>query len=1135
MKKKLKVLFGGPKKERRDLKKLLLMTKLTLLLIFFSVIQAIAVDSYAQMTRLSLKIDTQPLEKILDEIEDKSEFFFLYNKDLIDVEQKVSVEAQNEPIKAILDEVLDGKNIAYTVYDRQIVLSDAGVIKKMVAQQKSVSGKVTDSSGLPLPGVTVVVKGTTNGTVTSVDGEYSLSNIPEEATLQFSFVGMKAQEILVDGKAIINVEMEDETIGLEEVVAIGYGTQKKETVSGAISTVKGDDLKQSPALNFSSNLVGRMSGIVSVTQSGEPGNDSPTIQIRGSNTLNDNSPLIVIDGISNRSMAQLDPADIESVTVLKDASAAIYGAQAANGVVIITTKRGSIGKPEIKVNFNQGFSQPTRIPEMANAPEYATMLNEINYYRGRAPLYTEEEIQKFGDGSDPWRYPNTDWFDETLRNYTPQNYGNLSVSGGTENMKYFVSLGAKYQDGIYKKSATKYSQYNFRSNLDGKITDNINFSIDISGRQEDRQTSTNGEDRIYWMLVRGKPTFHAYWPDGRPGPDLEYGENPVVIATNETGYDREKKYLFESNIKLNATIPWVKGLSLTGNLAVDKVINNYKRFQKPWYLYTWDEVSYDNEGNPLLVRGKRGIDDPNLTQRMNDRQNITANLLMNYTTKFRDTHGVNVLFGVERNEGDYMGFEAYRRYFVSDVIDELFAGGDREKNNNGESSLSARLNYFGRVNYNFKEKYLVDFVWRYDGSYIFPEEGRYGFFPGVSLAWRVSEEDFWNDNFIQSLKIRGSWGQTGNDRVDPYQYLTAYAYKTGRIIDWEPELITSVIFNGESNKVLAEQDIPNTQITWEVANQSNIGFDMQALGGKLYFESDYFYNLRTKILIERSESVPATAGFELPAENIGKVVNQGFEALARYSNQTRNGLNYSISVNASYQHNKIKFWDEAPGAPEWQKSTGHPMGSELYYKALGIFHNQDEIDAYPHWENARPGDIKFEDVNGDKVIDGLDRVRIDKNSLPKFTGGLNVDLEYKGMSLSMLLQGAAGAVNYISGLDFIGEVGNYYKEFVTNRWTEDNPTADYPRTWNREEEYWTDNQNTFFLRSTNYIRLKNLELGYNFPNSVIKPAGIEGLRVYVNGSNLLTIDKFNLFDPEVTNYRRYPNMKTINVGFTVTL
>jgi TonB-linked SusC/RagA family outer membrane protein len=992
------------------------------------------------------------------------------------------------------------------------------------AQQKiNISGIITDaSSGERIPGVNVTVKGTITGGISDAEGKYSILSIDPNAVLVFSFIGYTAIEIPVAGRAMIDVELSSSFTSLDEVVVIGYGTVKKATVTGSISTVKGEALQTSPSINFTNSFAGRLPGLVSVTPSGEPGRDAATLRIRGSNTLNDNSPLIVIDGIANRSMERLNPADIESITILKDASAAIYGAQAANGVILITTKRGTEGKPVVTLNLNQGWSMPTVIPECADAATYATMLNEINYYAGVSPLYTDDEIQKFKDGTDPWKYPNTDWFGTTFKRAASQNYANLSINGGSSSLKYFVSVGTNFQDAIYKNSATNYSQSNFRSNLDGKISDYINLSLDVSGRQENRHYPTVSTGSIFGMLLRGKPNMPAYWPNGLNGPDIEYGQNPVVVTTDQTGYDKDIRYNLETLMKLTVTVPWVKGLSITGNAGFDKNIRNDKLWQTPWYLYTWDGVTMGDDGLPLLSKGKKGLSDPQLTQTMSDGSLITLNTLINYDFKLFNIHNFRFMVGSERISGKSMNFSAFRKYFTSTAIDQLFAGGNLEKDNNGSADVSARMNYFGRFNYDLADKYLFEFVWRYDGSYIFPNEKRFGFFPGISLGWRISDE---NLSTINYFKIRGSWGQTGNDRITPYQYLSSYGFSTS----------TSGIYVVNDNvekKILQELRIPNSNVTWEVANQTNVGFDAQAFKGRLSFSADYFYNLRSKILCTRNASVPGSTGLTLPMENIGEVVNQGFEIQLGW-NDNMGKLTYAINANGGYQKNKIKFWDETPGIPDYQKSTGYPMNTSLYYKAIGVFSDVEAVNAYPHWSGARPGDIIFDDVNGDGKIDGLDRVRIYKNNLPTFIGGLTIDLNYGNFYSNIFIQGATGAMRN-SYYEMQGEAGNYLVQNADGRWTEDNPNATKPRTWNRYNEYWRNYSNTYWLESTDYIRLKNLEVGYSFNQINSAKYFISGFRIYLSGLNLITIDHLKDFDPESSSDTSYPLNKIYNVGISLT-
>jgi TonB-linked SusC/RagA family outer membrane protein len=996
-------------------------------------------------------------------------------------------------------------------------------------QQINVAGTVTDAtSGASMPGVNIQVKGTTIGAITDAEGKYSITVTSQSAILSFSFIGYVTQEIPIGGRAILDVALAQQITGLDEVIVVGYGTQKKVTATGSVVSTKGEELTKSATTNLTNNLIGRMPGLTAVSRSGEPGMDGATLRIRGTNTLgmgNENNPLIVVDGVPNRGMERLNPNDIESITVLKDASAAIYGSQAANGVILVVTKRGSIGKPIISIDLNYGASQPTKIPEMANSNQYATMLNEIAYYKtpslGRNQKYSEAELQKFSDGSDPWGYPNTDWFREVFKPWAGQNSQNISISGGTDNMKYFLSLGTRFQDAIYKKSATNYRQYDFRTNIDGRVNKYINISFDVSGREEIRNYPTVSASNNFRMLMRGKPNWPAYWPNGDPGPDIEYGINPAVSVTSATGYNKSKVYILESNLRSIITIPWVTGLTVTANASFDKTMLFGKLWETPWYLYTWD-------GNPehKTVAAKRGLSAPQLTQQMQDGQRISVNAYATYEKTFAGMHDIKVMAGAERRNGITDFFSAFRKNFLSATVDQLFAGAtDQFMANDGYASQYAYMSYFGRMNYAFGSKYLLEFVWRYDGSYMFPESKRFGFFPALSAGWRISEENFWKNNisFVNDFKIRGSWGQTGNDRIAEYQYLTTYGFLSNR----------TFVFGGVDSKLLNETKIPNPNVTWEVANQANIGFDASLLNNKITVSADYFNNIRSQILIRRNASVPSSTGLTLPPENIGKVKNSGFEAIVGYRGSS-GGLDYSVSVNGSYSRNEILFWDETPGIPEYQQSTGRPTGSFLYYEAIGIFKDDEAVNAYPHWSGARPGDIIFKDVNLDGKIDGLDRVMNEKNNMPRFIGGLSAEVRYKGFDLTVLIQGATGAMVYISSES--GEIGNYYKEFADNRWTPENINSTYPRTFNRNDEYWraVAQVNTYFLNSMDYVRLKNFEFGYSLPVRLVKSIGIEGLRLYLNGNNLFTLAKQQYIDPELLSGQAYPLARIVSGGMKLT-
>ena len=1087
--------------------------------------------------KISLTAENKEIKTILSAIEKQAQVRFTYRARLIKANRKVSVNIDEVRLSKVLESIF-GADIVYEVVGKQIILKPKGIIpiepddSEIVARPVPVvpvHGKITDEDGQGLPGVNVLEKGTTNGTTTDAAGEFNLNVTGENSVLVFSFIGYVTQEVQVGQQTNISVTLNPDLISLSEVVVVGYGEQKKATVTGAVTSVKADVITQAPVTNLSNALAGRLPGVIFVNRSGEPGYDGSQIRIRGTNTIGNPSALVVIDGIANRNggLERLNPQDIESITVLKDASAAIYGAQAANGVILVTTKRGKAGKPEISFNYNVGFNKPTRLPEVTDAATYATMLNEIDEYRGNAPRYSPADIQKFKDGTSPWTHPNTDWYDAVIKPTSLQDNANLSLSGGTnDGVKYYVSLGKLFEDGFYKNSATKYKQYNFRSNIDAKITEFFNFSVDLAGRQESRNFPTRPASSIFRMLIRGKPNLPAYWPNGKPGPDIENGDNPVVTSTEATGTDKDNNYIFQSNLRGKIDVPWIKGMNIVLNASFDEAFRTRKVFGTPWYLYTWDYATYDASGEPVLVKSPRGLSAPQLTESLERTSGRTANAYLNYS-KDIGNHAFAFMVGTEKQVIKGSNFMAFRNAFISPAVDQLFAGGDNlSKTNNGGAFTTARLNYFGRINYSLSEKYLLEMVWRYDASYIFPENSRWGFFPGFSAGWVISEESFMqNMEGIDRLKIRGSWGQLGNDKTNPtnpradeFQYLSAFGFGGSYIFNYNT-LTTSI----------SPTSVPNPNITWEVANNSNIGLEGTVLGGKVTFEMDYFNNIRSRMLIPRAASIPRTAGFSPPNENLGRLRNRGFDFLVAYNGQSGD-LNYQIGVNGGYSKNKILFWDEPPGFDPWQTSTGRPVGSGLYYNAIGVFKDQAAVDAYPHWPGARPGDIIFEDVNKDNVIDGKDRVRQTENTIPRFQGGITLNAQYKGFDVNVLFQGASGARSYIRTQS--GDFGNYLTDMAEGRWTVENPNAEKPRTFNREDEYWISQANTYWYRSTDYLRLKNLLVGYTIPAKLVNKISLKTARIYVNGINLFTIDKFKVYDPETDNQDGtvYPQKRVFNVG-----
>jgi TonB-linked SusC/RagA family outer membrane protein len=1139
-----------PKPNSNALLFLMKITLINVLITSITIVFGYSLDTSGQEVldrKVSLQLVNAKLKDVLSEIEAKTDVNFTYRPRLLKGDRTISLNTSAAPLRDVLSQLFD-ESIHYEVIGKQIVLKQTATSDELFTEVKTtsiqgvqVTGRVIDDSGAAVPGVNVVEKGTTNGTASDADGRYSLLVSSGDAVLVFSFIGFTTQEVNVNNQSSIDVTLPADTKTLQEVVVVGYGEQKKATITGAVTSVKSDVITQAPVTNLSNALAGRLPGTVFINRSGEPGNDASQIRIRGTNTTGNPSALIVIDGIANRSggLERLNPADIESITVLKDGSAAIYGAQAANGVILVTTKRGQPGKPQIGFNYNIGFNTPTRLPEVTDAATYATMLNEIDEYRGNAPRYSAEDIQKYRDGSSPWTHPNTDWYGAVIKPVSLQDMATLSLSGGTDDgVKYYVSLGKLFEDGVYENSGTEYKQYNFRSNIDAKITDFFQMSLDLAGRQENRVYPTRGANTIFRMLMRGKPNLPAYWPNGMPGPDIENGDNPVVISTPATGSVTDNNYVFQSNLRGKIDVPGVKGLNVILNASFDEGFRPIKRFRTPWNLYTWDYSTYDANGEPVLKKSARGLSAPELQEEFERTSGQTTNAYINYSKDF-GPHAFSIMAGTEKQVLRGNQFSAFRNAYISTAVDELFAGarnGSTNADNNitdGKLYKRTRLNYFGRINYSFSEKYLVEMVWRYDASYIFPEDSRWGFFPGFSAGWVLTEENFMKGiTGIDRLKLRGSWGQLGNDRMHPtnarfdeFQYANNFGFGSGYIFnnDVLTTTITPSVF-----------PIANPDITWEVANNSNIGLEGNLFGNKIAFELDYFNNIRSQMLIPRNASIPKTAGFEPPRQNIGKLRNRGFDFLVSYNGQAGD-FSYSFGVNGGYSKNEVIFMDEPANVLPWQTVTGRPYDTRLMYKAVGVFKDQAAVDAYPAvWPGARPGDIIFQDINEDSVINTDDKIRLENNTIPRFQGGFTIDLKYKAFDFNVLFQGATGARSYIRTQS--GDFGNYLQDFADGRWTTENPNSENPRTFNREDEYWIGQENTYWFRKTDYLRLKNIQLGYNLPTSLINRVGIKTARLYVNAINLLTIDTFKVFDPETDNQDGtvYPQKRTFNVGVNLT-
>lgn len=1001
-----------------------------------------------------------------------------------------------------------------------ILIVSVATVNLIYAQNtNNIQGIVLDSTDAPMIGASVMVKGTTNGTITDVDGNFRLT-APSTATLVISYVGYITQEVSIVGKQSVKITLKEDTGLLEEIVVVGYGTQKKETLTGSVVTVKGDDIKRSPAPNVGSSLSGKLPGLIVNQRSGEPGRDDPNIVIRGFGTLGDSSPLIIIDGVERSNMSRINPEDIENISVLKDASAAIYGARAANGVILITTKKGKVGKPEFSLGFNTAFSSPTIKPKMLDAATYAQVYNEGDWYRkGRpetyTPIYSDEVIQQFRDGSDPVLYPNTNWLDETLKPFSLQTRTNLQVSGGTETVRYLISFGALTQGSGYYHQPEKNRQYTVRANVNVDLSKNLTFGANISAIINDQQHTPVDTWINFSNILLSSPTLVARYPNGLlAGGRL--GESPLLL--DQRGYDKIKSTPMYSTFTATYKIPWVKGLKLEGSFNYD--INNQfeKRFNLPYHYYDYNTVT--KEYDKMQGTGASTVE---LTDTYSRWTTILYNFRLSYDQQF-GKHHVGAMLGQEQQRNTYSYAMAYRKNFISSTIDQINVGGSaaEDKNNGGSASVTARNNFFGRFNYDYSSKYLVELLFRYDGSQNFPSGKRYGFFPAGSIGWRISEEPFLKENcsFLDQLKLRLSVGQTGNDKVDSFQYLQSYSFGG------------NYVFGTSNSSGIYANTMPNPNITWEKSTKFDFGIDASLWNGLLGAELTLFKEKRTDILAARELSISGVLGFSaLPDENIGEVNNKGFE-LKLSHRRTVNDFFYSVEGNVSYAKNEIVYMDETPNSEVYQNKTGRPIGAGLFYKADGIFHTQAELDAYPHANGTQVGDIKVIDLNGDGDIDSDDQYRFDYTSTPRLVFGLSGYVKYKNVDLSLFFQGQTGVYNYDNEYTNMGgaDPKNAFVDRAANRWTANNPNGTMPRS-----DAFQPGNTTFFLYDATFIRLKTLELGYTLPKSLASRLQLGDLRIYVSGFNLLTWAKeIKWTDPEINGAALYyPQQRIFNVGLNI--
>ncbi len=982
-----------------------------------------------------------------------------------------------------------------------------------------VKGQITNDKGTPLAGVSVTEKGTTNTVASDNDGRYTIRVKNAGSILVFSHVGYLNVEIKAGASPVTDVKMELLSTNLEDVVVVGYGTQKKKELTNAVVQVSGSEVKKTQSASLSNALSGRLAGLFVNQRSAQPGFDDAQILVRGANTYRNSSALIVIDGVANADpdgLNRMDPNDIESISVLKDASAAVYGAQSAGGVILVTTKRGKSGKASFDFSTTHSFQSPTMRTKSADVFEYMNVLNERRALENKPPDFPEEIVNAFKTGTRRAE----DWYAALVDPPAKLSRQSLTMRGGTEKVRYFVSLGTTSQGGIMRgDNKTKLRQYNVRSNIDVNVTQNFEVGVDISYREKNTQTPQGGSGEI-GSFASTSPLQEAYI-----GGDYRYpGEgwshlNPAARLLSP-GYRHYKFDLATGIIRLKYNIPFVKGLALDGFASIDKTMNYDKSFDYTWFY--WERGANPGE---VVKKTSRTVEDIGLKENFAQSQRFTGNLKLSYNAIFGD-HKIAAFVAYEQMDYKDNFFWTSRLGYASPLIDQLSAGSsDRQNwNNNGGATESARRNYFGRVSYDFREKYLLGFSARYDGSPIFPKDTRFGFFPQVSAGWVLSRESFIPQDLFSNLKIRASWGRLGNDRVNPFQYIGAYGYSAGWVVD------------GKDVQGIAPTSTPNPHITWEVSEKTDLGLELGFLENRLTFEFDVFNSATSHILGQRQASIPSYTGLVLPDENIGKMNSKGFEIQGGYR-QNFGRVSFRANGNISYARNKIIYFDETPQAEPYQKLEGNPLNSILVYKATGIYRTDADITKYTSYPGATKGGLIYADLNNDGVINGNDRYRFDATGFPKMQFGLTLGLNYENFDFTMLLQGQNGAKWRLSNGFNSGAGGNGLEYVAFNSYSLDNTNAILPMI---QPTGLAASDADFWYHNAFWARFKSVELGYTLPRRLLSKVKIADVRIYLSGDNLFmlynNLKKYGAGDPEflLGNGGAYPNMRSLNAGVNIT-
>ena len=1118
------------------------------ILIKLVVCLSFAVWTVPLSAQVTVDIDSMPLTEALKKLEEQTGYSFFYSNVLPDKDAVVSVKSNNKDIAAVMDQLLDGLAVSYKINeDKQIALyaDEPEVVEQTKPTERTVSGVVYDSDGLPVIGAGVMVKGSLHGTVTDEDGRWTLELEDDNVTLEISSMGYQSQSVAVKGRSDFTVTLTSDTQYLDEVVVVGYGTQKKVNLTGSVSMVTSEDMASRPVSNMSSGLQGLLPGVTVVNASGQPGASGTTIRVRGVGTIGNANPLILIDGIEG-DLSTINPEDIESVSVLKDAaSASIYGARAANGVLLVTTKKMNdnpgAAKDNAKVTFGAyaGIQTPTRLPQMCDAIEFMTLDNEARQNVGTAIGWLEDSFKKVTDNTDPNYFANTDWLDEVLNSYAPQQNYSLSLNGGIGSSGYMLSYRYFDQKGLTVGSSTGEQRHNVRFKMNTRLIDRLTLSSNISYTSR-KVTSpinslTSGGGAIY-NAMRIAPNAPVRYTDGT----WAYGggnTNPVAILNDggRSNVSTEEFSLLEV-LKLDILKGW--DVTATYNLTST---NGYKDILKKTITFVNPEdKSVNVYASPNSLKN---VDLKNVQQ--------TFIIQSNFDITF-GKHNVSGVAGMSQEWYEARMFEASRTNLSTEFEPTLNLGDPSTMSNNATYSSWALRSGFGRVSYNYDERYLLEANIRYDLSSRFHKSVRGGWFPSVSAGWRISEEHFMSfaKSIVDNLKIRGSWGMLGNQYVgsSDYPYMSVLEAFTSGL-----SLIGTSASTGYAPSTLA-----NPNLTWEHIKMVNAGVDVALLQNRLTMSFDWFNKDTEGILLKLN--YPAQIGPKPSEQNAGKVNNRGWEFDLNWRDQ-RGEFYYGIGFNISDVKNKIV--DLAGNAPDLSgyqiRMVGYPIDAFYGYKAIGLMTPEDFkiSDTQNHnyslpkvpvilGNDYQPGDIKYEDISGpDGKPDGRITPEYDKvvlgSNIPRYTYTVRGDLGWKGIDFSFVIQGVGKCDGYLEGTarHAFQDMAAYPQKVHLERYnvvTNPDPNALYPRlTYNTGF-----NQNTFstyWLENASYMRLKNVQIGYTFPEKWMKKARIDNLRVYLSGDNLLTVsDFFYAYDPEtpVSKGGYYPQVKTVVLGLNIT-